>query len=209
MVSGIGPSKDLASHNIPIIADLPGVGAHLMDHPVIDINLRDKGKSSLSYMIPRSVKDFMRLGGAMLQWMATGKGPLTCNIGEGLAFIRSRDSELFGASETSPLPEDSTSGPGAPDIELFVSPVGYQEHGAVEIAPSTFAVHGVLLRCFPIIDQAHSVPDSQSRPTSLGRITLSSSNPLDNPVIDPKCVEPNHLRSVLTFSQLSKHATRC
>jgi choline dehydrogenase len=157
MVSGVGPAKELASHNIPLVADLPGVGAHLMDHPVIDINLRDKGKNSLDYIIPRSLKDFIRLCGALAQWVVTGEGPLTCNIGEGLAFIRSSDSELFGTAESSPLPEDTTSGPNAPDIELFVSPVGYQEHGAGEITKNGFAVHGVLLRSFPLSANHHSV----------------------------------------------------
>lgn len=80
MVSGVGPAKHLQSHNITVVADLPGVGAHLMDHPVIDINLRDKGNNSLSYIIPRSIKDTALLSKAMLQWLFTGKGPLTCNV---------------------------------------------------------------------------------------------------------------------------------
>lgn len=151
MVSGVGPAKELASHNIPLVVDLPGVGAHLMDHPVIDVNLQDKGKNSLGYLIPRSLGDLTRLSGALVQWAVAGKGPLTCNIGEGFAFIRSGDPELFGAAESSPLSEDTTSGPNAPDIELFVSPVGYQEHGAGKIAKNCFAVHGVLLRSYPLL----------------------------------------------------------
>lgn len=36
MLSGVGPSQQLKDHSIDIIRDLPGVGAHLMDHVVID-----------------------------------------------------------------------------------------------------------------------------------------------------------------------------
>ncbi len=33
--SGIGPAADLRSLGIPIVADRPGVGAHLLDHPTV------------------------------------------------------------------------------------------------------------------------------------------------------------------------------
>lgn len=32
MVSGVGPAAELRKHGIPIIADLPGIGRHLLDH---------------------------------------------------------------------------------------------------------------------------------------------------------------------------------
>jgi choline dehydrogenase len=38
--SGIGPAPDLRDHEIEIVADLPGVGANLADHPGVD---RDTG----------------------------------------------------------------------------------------------------------------------------------------------------------------------
>src|SRR5271169_5182888 len=33
MLSGIGPADDLREHGITVIADVPGVGKNLMDHP--------------------------------------------------------------------------------------------------------------------------------------------------------------------------------
>jgi choline oxidase len=33
MLSGIGPADELGRHGIPVRVDLPGVGAHLLDHP--------------------------------------------------------------------------------------------------------------------------------------------------------------------------------
>ncbi|NJP48136.1 GMC family oxidoreductase [Actinacidiphila epipremni] len=35
MLSGIGPAAHLAEHGIPVLADLPGVGSNLHDHPMI------------------------------------------------------------------------------------------------------------------------------------------------------------------------------
>jgi choline dehydrogenase len=35
MLSGVGPAGHLAEHGIPLLADLPGVGANLHDHPMI------------------------------------------------------------------------------------------------------------------------------------------------------------------------------
>jgi choline dehydrogenase len=35
MRSGIGPADDMQGHGIPVVTDLPGVGANLLDHPLI------------------------------------------------------------------------------------------------------------------------------------------------------------------------------
>ncbi len=37
--SGIGPAPALRAHGIPVVADLPGVGQNLMDHPVVALRL--------------------------------------------------------------------------------------------------------------------------------------------------------------------------
>lgn len=46
MLSGIGPSAHLAEHGVPVIADRPGVGENLHDHPLI----------SVSAYLPRSAR---------------------------------------------------------------------------------------------------------------------------------------------------------
>lgn len=38
MLSGIGPSHHLSQHGIPVVADLPSVGANLADHPDVPIH---------------------------------------------------------------------------------------------------------------------------------------------------------------------------
>jgi choline dehydrogenase len=37
MLSGIGPARHLEDHGIDIVADLPGVGSHLQDHPMVGV----------------------------------------------------------------------------------------------------------------------------------------------------------------------------
>ena len=92
-------------------------------------------------------------------------------LAEGIAFVRTDDPKLFPKSEEPPLAEDSTSGPESPDLELFVTPLGYNVHNPGPITEPTFGVHAVALR-----------------PTSLGTVRLTSNDPFDGPVIDPKFV---------------------
>lgn len=81
------------------------------------------------------------------------------------------DPKLFPKSEGPPLTEDSTSGPECPDLEFFVTPMGYNPSSSDPALRSAFGVHAVALR-----------------PTSLGSVRLRSNNPFDSPVIDPKFV---------------------
>lgn len=37
LLSGIGPKEHLATHDISLVAEVPQIGAHLMDHPMIRI----------------------------------------------------------------------------------------------------------------------------------------------------------------------------
>ena len=88
-------------------------------------------------------------------------------IAEGIAFLRADDPKLFPNEE--PLAEDSTSGPECPDIELYVSPLGYDTSTTDAFMEPAFGIHTVALR-----------------PTSLGTVRLESNDPFDAPVIDPR-----------------------
>lgn len=79
MLSGIGPAAQLAFHDVPPLVDLPGVGEHLMDHPVVDVNLLDKSGHSLGWL-RRSVA--LGVASAFIQWSLRGTGPLTTNVSD-------------------------------------------------------------------------------------------------------------------------------
>jgi len=180
MLSGVGPAEQLKSHSIPLIHDLPGVGSHLMDHIVVDVRYRDKSKSALRLQ-PFTIWDHLRITLYTFQWMLFGTGPLSTNLAEAASFVRSEDSKLFLADDTPSVLEDTTSGPGAPDIEYFIAPMAYTEHGRGPIPPGyLWSIHEILLR-----------------PTSTGTITLKSSNPFEGPAIDPKYLSTEHDVNVL------------
>lgn len=87
MLSGIGPADHLSSLDIPVVVDSPGVGAHLMDHPVIDFNFRDKSKSRMAALTydPRRHGRFdlaltARALSYFVQWKLYGTGPLSTNV---------------------------------------------------------------------------------------------------------------------------------
>ncbi|MFC9875640.1 GMC family oxidoreductase [Nocardia salmonicida] len=109
MLSGIGPAAHLREFGIEVVADLPGVGENLHDHPVVPMLWYTKGTSDLSdYVNPAR----------LVQWQLAGRGPLTSNVGEGGGFFTSRD-EL-----------------AAPDIQIHVAPTGFYDNGFHEpIAP--------------------------------------------------------------------------
>ena len=49
MLSGIGPADHLRSHGIPVVADLPGVGENLQDHPAVAVEYRSTVELSRAY----------------------------------------------------------------------------------------------------------------------------------------------------------------
>jgi choline dehydrogenase len=113
MLSGVGPADHLREHDIPVMADSPGVGANLSDHPVV----------TAMWSTPRSRGLWERSGPANLaRWQLTHSGPLATNV-----------AEAGGFSRTAPdLP--------APDIQWHVLPVPYQNFGLTDPAIRALSV---------------------------------------------------------------------
>ena len=98
-ISGIGPAAHLQSLGVPVLHDLPGVGANLIDHYVIRLVHRVKGA--------RTVNELAKFPGYLPEipkFFLTGKGALT-----------------FGVT-TAQLFCDSREGLASPDLQLLFTP---------------------------------------------------------------------------------------
>ncbi len=102
--SGIGPAGMLTDLGIPVVADSPGVGENLQDHPCLPCTWDLPGGGSL--IDAEKPK-------ALLEWIFRKTGPLTSSLAEAFAFVRSR--------------------PGLPaaDLQFHFAPAYFVDHGRV------------------------------------------------------------------------------
>ena len=113
MLSGVGPADHLREHGIAVLADSPGVGGNLSDHPVV----------TAMWSAPKSRSLWEKAGPRNLaRWQLLHSGPMTTNIAEAGGFSRSDPA----------LP--------APDIQWHVLPVPYVEGGLVDPASRALSV---------------------------------------------------------------------
>jgi choline dehydrogenase-like flavoprotein len=118
MLSGIGPADHLREHGIAVLADSPGVGGNLSDHPVVTAMWSaPKARSLWEQVGPRN----------LARWQMTHTGPLTTNI-----------AEAGGFSRTDPAL-------AAPDIQWHVLPVPYIDGGLADPASRALSVLITLL----------------------------------------------------------------
>ncbi len=86
LLSGIGPRDELQRHGIPVVHELPGVGANLQDHFQTRISHKCR--------FPITVNDIMasplRTLGAGLQYVLFRKGPLTISAWQVGLFAKTR-----------------------------------------------------------------------------------------------------------------------
>jgi choline dehydrogenase len=119
LLSGVGPAGQLKSFGIPVLIDLPGVGRNLQDHVF----------AGACWSCTRPVT----LDGAgsllnFLRCLALGRGPLTSNVGEAGAFVKS-DPHV-----------------PAPDLQMYFAPAYYVDHGFTRPPGCGFSVGACLLR---------------------------------------------------------------
>jgi choline dehydrogenase len=105
MLSGIGPADHLAEHGIGVVADSPGVGANLSDHPMV----------TAMWHTPKATGLWEKAGPKNLaRWRMMHSGPLTTNVAEAGGFSRTDPS----------LP--------APDLQWHALPTPYQNFGLTD-----------------------------------------------------------------------------
>ncbi|MGA7974452.1 MAG: choline dehydrogenase [Pseudolabrys sp.] len=85
-LSGIGPAELLREHGIPVIADMPGVGADLQDHLQARIQYRCTEPITMNDVI----NNWRHRYGEGLRYVLSRKGLLTIGAGYAGAFLRTR-----------------------------------------------------------------------------------------------------------------------
>lgn len=162
MLSGIGPAKHLAQHNIPVLLDKPGVGQNMVDHiffgPSYEVKLHTYSPPELLQMA-RSISDNNQFG------------PLQSNNADYIAFEHIPSTIL---SSFTPSTRDAISDYPSdwPDWEY--------------IPGANFV--GNFSRSMPQPDPNASYASiliTLVKATSRGTVTLASANPYDLPRIDP------------------------
>ena len=118
-LSGIGPRNGLERAGVEVVHELPGVGANLLDHLANGLLVKTKGVETLA-----SAESLRNLA----NWAIRGRGPLTSNLGEAVAFVRTRPD----------LP--------TPDLELLFAPVLFEEEGLKQPTEDGLTLAVVLLR---------------------------------------------------------------
>ncbi|KAI6024826.1 hypothetical protein BKA83DRAFT_4252589 [Pisolithus microcarpus] len=178
MLSGIGPGTHLTKYNIPVVVDHPGIGSNLSDHVVVHMRFADKLGISLGYLQPSDLHTRFKLWRDLLEYQLQGTGPLSSNFVEGVAFCRSDNAVLFPDYDHDHL-QDGTSGPGSPDLEVVAVSV------LIHMDRSLGIGNGYML--LPVL----------LRPTSVGTIRLKSTDPWEDPVVDPNYLSTQHDIDVL------------
>ena len=110
MLSGIGPADHLKEHEIDCIADLPGVGQNLIDHPEVPMSAYANGR----YGYYRQGVGWRMLKNG-LHFKLFGSGPITSAGVEAGAYIN-------------PLEPDAP-----PSIQAFFVPIVYLDRDAIGV----------------------------------------------------------------------------
>jgi len=119
MLSGIGPAEHLRTLDIPVLCDLPGVGANLQDHLALPV----------AYECTQPIS----LAGAetitnLIRYMAFKTGPLTSNVGEAGGFVK------------------TSTGCPTPDVQYHFAPGYFIEHGFQQIKEHAYSIIPTLVR---------------------------------------------------------------
>ncbi|MGD9864951.1 MAG: choline dehydrogenase [Pseudodonghicola sp.] len=133
MLSGVGPAAHLAQHNIPVIADRPGVGQNLQDH--LELYLQ------MAATQPVSLYKYWNLFGKAwvgAQWLLTKSGPGASNQFESAGFIRSQAGVKYPDIQYHFLPiavrYDGKAAAEGHGFQAHVGPMRSKSRGAVTLA---------------------------------------------------------------------------
>ncbi|MET1255413.1 GMC family oxidoreductase [Aliikangiella maris] len=125
MLSGVGPTEELARHDIPLIHHLPGVGQNLQEHPDVVITT----ESRINDTINLSLATLFKVMKGFWQFRKKRYGLLSKPISESGGFFKTRDD----------LP--------APDIQIQSLASMFNDHGFDEqiVKKHGYSIHISLL----------------------------------------------------------------
>ncbi|XP_011260567.1 glucose dehydrogenase [FAD, quinone] isoform X1 [Camponotus floridanus] len=166
MLSGIGPKKHLEDLNISVINDLP-VGQTLMDHILTGLDL-----IMLNTSLGLNFSDISNPMSA-LNYFLFGRGPWT-----------SAGVEVLGTFHSALHTNKST----IPDLQLMVLPLGAAKDYGFILKRAMGISDEVYNKYFDSLSNENTITIAPVllHPKSSGELLLQSSNPFDEPLIDPK-----------------------
>ncbi|MGA2511483.1 MAG: GMC family oxidoreductase N-terminal domain-containing protein [Candidatus Acidiferrales bacterium] len=112
MLSGIGPGRHLQEHGIAVVADIPGVGENLHDHPYTTCTYRTAPENSLNPQLRG-----LRVGWHALNYYLAKRGPLTNGASQATALARA-------------LPDSP-----CPDLQIVFRPMSHVFDSSGKISP--------------------------------------------------------------------------
>ena len=143
-LSGVGRATDLAALGIPVVADLPGVGAHLQDH--LEVYIQFKSLQPVSEQPSATQKWRRPFIGA--QWLFLRSGPGATNHFEGGGFARSNDDVAYPNLMFHFLPlairYDGSAGAAGHGYQVHVGPMYSDARGSVSLKSTDPTVHPAL-----------------------------------------------------------------
>ncbi|KAI0766970.1 GMC oxidoreductase-domain-containing protein [Trametes elegans] len=122
--SGISASAQLAAHDIRTIVDLPDVGQHLADHPVIPLPYRTV--SAADDIFTNLARNATLFDATLAEWKMRRQGVATNSDTNHIAFLRPSQNDPMFSTQPGPA-----SGPTAPHTKFFVIPGTCQFLGPV------------------------------------------------------------------------------
>ncbi|MGN6551375.1 MAG: choline dehydrogenase [Pararhizobium sp.] len=118
MLSGIGAGKHLAEHNIPVVADRPGVGGNLQDH--LEVYIQQECTQPITLYSKLNLFSKAMIGA---QWLFFRSGLGASNQFEAAAFLRSKPGVKY------------------PDIQYHFLPVAIRYDGKAAAKAHGFQAH--------------------------------------------------------------------
>ncbi|MFJ4153933.1 choline dehydrogenase [Pseudomonas sp. NPDC089752] len=122
-LSGIGPRDVLEKANVPVVHELPGVGANLQDHPDLVIKWQCKTAAGLGTILKFPKKHLTGIS-----WFLNRSGAASSNQFEAAAYLRSRPGLKY------------------PNFKLEMLPLAFQNDTFTPYKGFSFQIHMTLMR---------------------------------------------------------------